>query len=152
MDIQWAKLLIVVGMPGSGKSTYLQRLKDDGKIVEFYDDYQGRSHDNRPEPELSKCYTPLLAHLKKGETVAASDIRWCKEPDLHLFVAAVLRVAPEAEIEYHYFQNDPKQCKANVRRRAREGHVEHELGMIDDYSKKYKIPVVKTLEVYKEKK
>ena len=141
------KLIIVIGMPGSGKTTYLERLLQNKTITEFYDDYQGHTYDGQLDPRLSKYYTPLLTRLKRGKTLAVSDIRYCLHEELNRFVQAILEVAPETLLEFCYFENDPQSCKKNVKKRARTDRVERELRLIDEYAPRYTIPAVQVLKV-----
>lgn len=144
-----SKLIIVIGLPGSGKTHYLNALKQKREIAGFYDDYQRRAYGKYVDPRLSRHYSPLLAKLKKGKDFAISDIIYTRQSNLRAVVKAILCVLPETEIELHYFENDPINASVNVRNRAREKTLQKELAFIQKHSPKYKITRTKEIPVYK---
>ena len=148
-----ARLIIVVGLPGSGKTTYMQKLLKDGKITAFYDDFQARAIEHDKNPYLSRHYAPLVADLRRGKSVAVSDIRYCDRSELNRLLATAISAVPDIEIDVRYFENNPKKCAINVRKRGRDNLVEHELGLITEYSENYRVPglVTSTMKVRTER-
>lgn len=143
-----ATLIIVTGMPGSGKSTYMAKLKDEyGAVV--YDDYQAKIYGNEQDPRLSKHFGPLIAHLKSGKTVIVSDIRLCVPQELGRLLGAILSVAPNTMLRFVSFANNPEQAKKNVMTRQREGRTELEVGIIDELSKWYVPVAAEVVPVYR---
>lgn len=147
-----ARLIIIVGLPGSGKTTHMQQLLEDGEIAAFYDDFQARAIEHDKNPRLSRHFAPLVTDLRRGKSIAASDIRYCMQPELNRFLAAVIDAVPDFAIDIRYFENDPKKCAVNVRQRGRENLVDHELGLIAEFSENYRVPnhTVTTLKVHTE--
>lgn len=141
-------LIVIVGLPGSGKSTYIKELKKQHPDSLCYDDYQGDAYGNNSDPRLSKHYGPLVSGLKAGKTVIVSDIRYCLPGELGSFLGAILSAAPNVNLEFKYFANDPEICRKNVIDRAREERDEKELELIDTLGKFYKVPTVERLPVY----
>lgn len=146
-----AKLIVVVGLPGSGKTTYMQALKDDGEITEFFDDFQAEAYSKEKDPRLSRWYGPLLAALKQNKTVAVSDIRYCVTAELHVFLAAVLDVVPETKLDVRYFENNPEACEQNIKARARKERIELELQFVREHAPEYEISKATVLKVRTER-
>jgi hypothetical protein len=131
-----SKLIIV---PGSGKTHYLEELKNSAEISNFYDDFQAKAPEKDKNPRLSRFYSTLVAGLRHGETLAVSDIRYCVQKELNLFIAAVIDAVPEVVLDIRYFKNEPEKCKNNVRKRERHS-IELELRLIDEFSPQYRVP------------
>src|SRR5688572_5601278 len=68
-------LKIIIGLPGSGKTAYINSLVQKNTEFIVYDDYQGKSYGDDSDPRLSRHFGPLINDLKKGKTVIVSDIR-----------------------------------------------------------------------------
>lgn len=143
------KLIVVIGLPGSGKTHYLQELKARKLISGYYDDYQKNAYGKVHEPHFSRHYGPLLSKLKKGQTTAISDIIYCNDKDLDALLLSILNVLPETEIELHYFENDPINANINIKKRGRADYAKLELAYVEEHSPTYVIPKIKKLPVYR---
>lgn len=141
-------LTIIIGLPGSGKSTYIKSLVAADPQICVYDDYQGEAHSNDSDPRLSKHFGPLVSDLKQAKSVVVSDIRYCVPHELNLFLGVVLSAAPDVRIELKYFENDPAACKKNILARNRDDRVEEELELLEKLSSGYVVPVIERLDVY----
>jgi hypothetical protein len=141
-------LILFVGLPGSGKSSYIQELGERNPSFSIYDDFQGQAYNHDPDPRLSKHFGPLVSDLKSGKTAVVSDIRYCAPKELNIFLSAVLSAVPNVLLQFKYFENQPEQCKENVRTRNREGRLEQELELIDNLSESYYIPPIENIPVY----
>lgn len=143
-------LIIVVGMPGSGKTTYLKWLKENKKVDTVIDDYQKDPVDgNYADPIKSQHSKRLVNALRSGKRTAIADRRYCLDEELKKIVAMVSSEAPEATIEIHSFENNYTACKANILSRNRAGYVESEIAFLDEHHRDYrpsgdKILAVKT--------
>lgn len=67
------QLLLLGGLPGSGKTTCAKRLEKQGWI--FYDDSQNRATDDSSDFHASRHYTELVSHLQSARRCVVSDIR-----------------------------------------------------------------------------
>ena len=145
-------LIIVIGLPGSGKTHYLEELKAQKKIVAYYDDYQKKSYGHDSNPMLSRHYGPLLSRLKRGQSMAISDIVYTREDDLDAVVLSVLHALPEIAVELHYFENNPGKAISNITERARANYMEKELAFVKENSPNYVVPEIKKLKIHSKEK
>ena len=146
-------LHIIIGMPGSGKTTYLKKLLADGVIDRYFDDYQkGAPQDEsnprrKSDPRLSPNYADLKAALRAGQNVAIADIRYCVPEEQQIIEDFAAAEFPEVTRVLTFFANSPEACRHNVRLRNREGHVEKELQNIDKITAQYNPPQNQVLPV-----
>jgi GTPase SAR1 family protein len=96
------EVIIVVGFPGSGKTTLLKRMSSSPEYSDyaFFDNVFGGS--GGPER--------FLEALQNGKSAITSDIQFTKATTLEKFVSKIPTGIP---IKYHYFSNNPEQCKKN---------------------------------------
>jgi predicted kinase len=140
-------LLVLAGLPGSGKTTYAHGLLKDGLIDGFCDDYQHGLTKN-PFRKFYKEDKRLIEGLKRGETWAVADTRYCAKPERQKLILLLRRAVPELEFEFIYFDNNPEQCQRNAT--TRKGSLpRHEINLIYYYTENYRIPRnAKILDVY----
>ncbi len=111
-----ATLIVIAGLSGSGKTTYIKSLR--GQISGIVaDDYQGRSSSRKFVD--SRYFVELVGALNAGKDCIACDITFCRAGQRAEFEAVILGAAPRATFEWRFFENDPERCLANVRRRVR---------------------------------
>src|ERR1035437_6243424 len=138
-------ITIIIGLPGSGKTTYLENNKNVFKNTVSFDDYhksglKGHSH----LFEDSIHYDDFKKALQEGKDVYITDIGYCQDDRLVVIEEEIKKMANELsvdiEIKRIYFENNPEACKKNIHHRNRESRIEREIEYIDKYSSQYCIP------------
>jgi hypothetical protein len=133
-----AKLFVVIGLPGSGKSTRLLELVALHRAVAA-DDFHKFSLDNRLDVPYSRHYPRVIHALRSGRSVVAADVSFC-EPDRLAELERVIRaMVPDVEVVREYFASDPEQCLANVTRRDTPELAE-EMAAIRALAPRYRVP------------
>jgi hypothetical protein len=131
------KILLVAGLPGSGKSTYLLELERSGWLC--FDDFKNLAINNSRRFRHSPLFAPLLTRLREGARCAITDIDFCRA-ESRAEAADVLRAEiPDLEIDWLYFSNDVADCAANIVRRGRPS-LQEDLKQLSKYSACYQIP------------
>lgn len=113
------KITLIVGLPGSGKTTLGKQLESQGSY--FIDDISISGID------------VLQEAIKVHDHVVVADIFLCREKERQ----RAIRFLKDCEIEWVFFENDPIKCLANVKQRNDGRKVE---GMVQQLSKEYIIP------------
>jgi hypothetical protein len=149
-----AKLVIVIGLPGSGKSYYFDNLVSKGETTREYicDDFHGDANNNPPRVVDSKHWFKLLSNLEQGKECYISDVEFCDKSRLQELIDIVKIYIPEISIESRYFENDPDNCEKNAiaRGKIKETNVPIEIATIKRLTKIYKVPEdVTPMHVYK---
>lgn len=133
-----ATLYLISGLPGSGKSRWLQT-NPLGRI-EAFDDFMAGALYDKPAFQCCRHLFAIVERLRTAHNVAMSDIRLC-DP---LFRAEVLNalnsLIGRVEVEWHCFENNSFNCKANARLRStldQSRPLELELRNIDRFSALY---------------
>ncbi len=94
------KVTFVIGLPGSGKTTWVKDFAEPEALV-FDDIVTGQVKD-------------LIQALEKGKHCYVVDPNLC-DPTVRNIAVGVLPVGTTTS--FVYFENNPEQCKANVKRR-----------------------------------
>jgi predicted kinase len=134
-----AKVILIAGLPGCGKSTYLKSEFSAEPGWKIIDDYQANARDNSKRFDHGREYEAMTSHLLSGGNCAIADIAFCRTSARTEAEETILRSVPGATIEWRFFENDPQQCRTNVILRSRDS-VEKELLRIDQLSKSYVPP------------
>lgn len=150
-----SRFIIVAGMPGAGKTTYLEKFATENPEWYVADDFfQGATSANRGL-KSSPLHAALIDHLRAGDTCVISDIEFCKERS-RLLVPQQLQtelaeIFSHVAIEWHYFENDFEACVANVLRQSIGTNEKKEaIKALLELSAKYSIaPGHKTIRVWR---
>ncbi len=143
-------LTILIGLPGSGKSTFgrEQRQKLPGLII--YEDFLGAC---KPLDDDRGLFS-LLCNVRDGKNIVADDVFLCRL-DYRTTFETLMRpfVSQNYEVRWVYYTNSPDECRSNVELRFRQTRIEndrdreraearrrHSLSWIDGLKDKYNIP------------
>jgi len=111
-------LTVIVGLPGSGKSTLVEKMKREGAGFCVHD-FHANAHMNSPLVEHSRHYGDLIRSLRRGTDCVIADIAFCEPARRDNLERAVAREIPALRIEWVYFENAPETCAHNIKTRAR---------------------------------
>lgn len=133
-----AKVTVVVGLPGSGKSHLIRELASThpGICVE---DFHANAIGNSPHVTASRHYCDLVRCLKEGKDCAVADIAFTDRPRRDELQFVIRSLVPGVEFEWVWFENDVEQCIANIQRRDRDGK-DREADMARHFGRLYAIP------------
>lgn len=135
------KVILVAGLPASGKSEYVRKLVDETG-AEPLDDFKASAIRDNPHFDFSRHYKRLIAGLNAGRTFLVTDVDFCSTQSRKQADEFVRQFAPDAEIEWRFFENDPEQCKRNAKTRAEVTlrDLKREIELIEHYCPLYRIP------------
>lgn len=101
------KLIVLVGMPGSGKSHYIKSLQPPLSGICLHD-YMSNSHGDSKHFTDSRYYADLIRNLLEGKECLIAEIEYCDTWRRIEVEEVIKRDAPDAQIEWRYFENDPE--------------------------------------------
>jgi len=136
------KLIIVSGLPGSGKTQYLKKLLLTNEIGYRCDDFHSCAQADSQCVTASRCWSELIASLERGLDCAVADVVFCLEPRREALRREVLARLPAVEVEVRCFENDPHRCRQNVlaRQPERSGSLRADLQILEGLTARYVIP------------
>lgn len=142
-----AKLTVIVGLPGSGKT---ETIKRDFPTAQYSaDDFMANSHSDSPNFNASRKYDKLVEVLKSNKDCVVSDITFCRTVRRQEFNQVIAKAVPNVSMEWQFYANDADQCRKNVNARSR-ASLAAELAEINKLSPTYEIPAnAKPLPVWK---
>jgi len=122
-----SNILMIVGLPGSGKSFLSKRInKDNNNNYHIIDDPKN----------FEKDIAPYL-----NEDLIITDPYLCFENFRKLAIKKIHSINPDIKIDWIFFKNDPDKCLENSKNRAGK-KVE---SFIKKFSNEYKIPEGSTI-------
>lgn len=101
-----AKVTFIVGLAGSGKSFYAERLSQ-ATGATIFEGTEG----NKAVKEK------MLAHLANGGSCIVEEIAYCLPSRREAIVSNLCAILPEIEIEWICFENDMESANWNVKHR-----------------------------------
>jgi hypothetical protein len=131
------EVVLLAGLPGSGKTTYLRQMCRDGWMV--FDDFKALAFEDCSKFSSSRKLSALLAAIRDGLRCAVADIDFC-DTDARNEAEGVLRSEISGlDVRWEFFANDCSACEVNIRTRNR-SCLERELDCLAKYSRSYNIP------------
>ena len=123
-NINKYQLIIVIGLPGSGKTTYM---KDNIKNHIIYDDFI---------PNFYSC--KIIDDLKNNRKICISDPRLCDFDRFQKFMGIFTDYVKHNNILLILFKNEPMACVLNANtRNAQNTHIKIVQDSILFYATKY---------------
>lgn len=95
-------LIIVIGLPGSGKTHLCQQLHDDHDYA-IFDDFITYFFNNE-----------LVQHLQKGHKTCINDPRLCNPITFDKYINIFKQIIDLDQIHIVLFENNPESCIKNV--------------------------------------
>lgn len=130
-------LLLLGGLPGSGKSYYLAALVERG--WKKFDDFQSKTPNDSTDFRDSRLFTDLVAALKAGERCVVADIRVIHWPYRESALRALTTEIGAVSLQFQIFENQPEICSRNVGRDP-DRRFEDRLCAISHWSKHHSVP------------
>jgi hypothetical protein len=132
-----ARVTFLVGLPGSGKTTFVQEFAKRGGTC--FDDYKSRANHNSSRFDDSRYFAELVTSLAASRDCVISDIDFCRAEARNEAVTLLHRHVPGVEVEWRCYENAPDQCRLNVLQRSRNS-LQSDLQAIEKYAKVYAYP------------
>lgn len=130
------EIILIVGLPGSGKSHYIKGLTEQDNFSVF-DDFYSKAEESKIESSV--YYDDLIEILDKGGKCIISDIVFCQKnrlDEIKKFINENCKV--EFDLKIHFFKNDPENCRKNIIKRGVE-KINGEISFIESNGKNYLI-------------
>jgi hypothetical protein len=131
------QLILVAGLPGCGKTSYLCTMCRDGWLA--FDDFKALAYENCSRFGSSRKLSALLAAIRADLNCIVADIDFCDEASRRDAEFILRAEVPGVHPRWEFFANDPAACLDNVKRRKSEG-LDHDVRCIERYASGYQIP------------
>lgn len=129
------KIILLVGLPGSGKTTIGNALVNDASPIGstlFIDDISIITNN-------AKEYLHSLI-LENISQIIISDVYFSQEHVRDAASKTIQEVFPNTPIEYFFFENSVEKCLFNVEKRKELGDNRRVESLVKILSKQYRIP------------
>ncbi len=131
------QLVLLGGLPGSGKSFYLDALKARG--WKKFDDFQAKARNDSIDFRDSRFFTDLIGDLKAGQRCVVADIRLIHQPYRESALRALRSAVGSIAVQFQVFENQPAECVRNVHRNT-DRRLKDRLAAIDHWSNHHSVP------------
>lgn len=130
-----ARVVIIAGLPGSGKSHWINTHRSDFDGVVAPDYFRDSLVPTLRFPD-SRHYHGLIKSLREGKDCVIADISFCDTLRRVEAVQVLTSDTPAAVVEWLFFENNAYGCRANIRRDGGSGaaaRLKHLEGMVQKY-------------------
>jgi hypothetical protein len=135
-----SEVVLIAGLPGSGKTAYLSRLSQDGWLI--FDDFKAQAFEDCSKFRSSARFPELIRVLREDRNCAAADIYFCRISSREEAELDITAEVPDIKLSWRCFENEPSACEVNIRRRPGRTDLQRqqELKYLAEYSPIYEIP------------
>ena len=135
------KLILIIGLPGSGKSHLMNGRFSDKKTYQPFDDVNKEAVLNENYLIYSQNYPKIIADIIKAtKNIVISDISFCDykkyEHAIKILKWWIEKTGDKYKIINLIFENNTKKAKENIKENIKR-NVDNRLRAIDDFSKIY---------------
>jgi GTPase SAR1 family protein len=126
------RVIVVIGLPASGKTTFCNNINLDNNRKEnlekyiIFDDFIYNFYNG-----------DLVANIIAGKNVCINDPRLCLYDIFNKYISIIETYVDHNNIHLILFENNPTQCSKNINKNI--SHKKNLLNTIIKYSKKYSI-------------
>ncbi len=110
-------VILLAGLPGCGKRTYLSQMLRDGWLV--FDDFKADAFDNDSGFRKSRKFRALISALCDGLRCAVADIDFCRTESRAEAECVLLAEVPGVKSGWRFFVNNCSVCEVNIKSRNR---------------------------------
>jgi hypothetical protein len=131
------QLILLGGLPGSGKSFYMAALVERG--WKQFDDFQSNAPSDSTDFRDSRQFADLVTALEAGQRCVVADIRVIHLPYRESALRALTSAIRAVTLQFQIFENRPEICSRNVERDP-DRRLEERLCAIRHWSNYHSIP------------
>lgn len=132
-----AELVLIAGLPGSGKTMYMEPLVQAGWTI--FDDFKANAYNDSSIFFHSRNYEPLLNALREGQKCVVADIDFCKADSRNEAELVLRYQLPDIRLRWLFFANDFHACQSNIKRRTSRS-IDDNFRALNNYCAQYEIP------------
>ena len=132
------QLILLGGLPGSGKSCQVERLRTDGWTV--FDDFQKRAINNDPSFRMSRHLPELLQALREGKKCVVAEVRLVTAEYRSDALRVLAHEIPALSVELRVFERDDPQCKHNINNSPDPRDAPGRLGILREFGPHHSLP------------
>jgi predicted kinase len=135
------EVIFLIGLPGSGKSSYIEENYSKNNLYRSFDDVKGDAVLNNGDFAYSKHYPKIVKLMEEGKkNIVISDIHFCRNDNLKKAKEIINWWINHNHLDYQiksiFFKNNPNQCKKNI---SGDGtrNIQSRIASVDKYSQDY---------------